>query len=83
MPASSRRKQYVEVLATHYIDGAVCPRTIIFADGRTFDIEQVRGSTRARTSRTGEVVQRYAIVVQGVETYLYCDSGRYFVEMKE
>ena len=83
MPGSSRRKQYVEVLATHYIDGAVRPRTIIFADGRTYDIEDVKGSVRAKTGRAGEIALRYTIVVLGRETYLYCDSGRYFVEVKE
>ncbi len=83
MPVFSRRKQYVEVLATHYIDGAVRPRTIIFADGRTFDIEDVKSSVRAKTGRAGEIALRYTITVQGTETYLYCDSGRYFVEMKE
>lgn len=80
---TSRRKQYVEVLATHYIDGGVRPRTIIFADGKTFEIEDVKGSVRAKTERAGETALRYRIVVRGKETYLYCDSGRYFVEMKE
>ena len=80
---SSRRKQYVEVLATHYIDGGIRPRTIIFADGETFEIEDVKGAVRAKTGRAGEIALRYRIVIRGKETYLYCDSGRYFVEMKE
>ena len=80
---TSRRKQYVEVLATHYIDGTVRPRTIIFADGSTFEIEDVKGAVRAKTARAGEVALRYHVVIHGKETYLYCDSGRYFVEMKE
>jgi len=83
MHTSSRRKQYVEVLATHYIDGGVRPRTIIFADGKTFEIEEVKGSVRAKTGRAGEIVLRYHIVIRGKETYLYCDCGRYFVEMRE
>ena len=73
----------MEVLATHYIDGTVRPRTIIFADGRTYEIDDVKGSVRAEAGRSGEVALRYTIVVRGRETYLYCDSGRYFVEMKE
>ncbi len=83
MLSSSRRKQYVEVLATHYIDGSVRPRTIIFADGQTFEIEDVRGAVRARTGRPGETALRYRVVIRGKETCLYYDSGRYFVEMKE
>lgn len=38
-----RRKQYVEVLATHYIDGTVRPQSIVFAAGDIFDIEEVKG----------------------------------------
>ena len=37
----ARRKQYVEVVATHYIDGSVRPQKIVLATGR---------STRSRTA---------------------------------
>ena len=83
MRTSSRRKQFVEVLATHYIDGGVRPRTIILADGKTFEIEDVRGSARAKAGRQGEIALRYHVVIRGKETYLYSENGRYFVEMKE
>lgn len=79
----SRRKQYVEVLATHYIDGTVRPRTISMADGPTYEIDDVKTVCRAKTKRTGEVATRYTIQIKGKETFLYNDSGRWFVEMKE
>lgn len=79
----SRRKQYVEVLATHYIDGTVRPRTIIMASGPTYEIDDGKTVCRAKTQRTGEVAIRYTIKIQGKETFLYNDDGRWFVEMKE
>ena len=79
----TRRKQYVEVLATHYIDGSVRPRTIIMAEGPTFSIDEVKNVTRAKTVRTGEVALRYTIKIGKRETFLFCDDGRWFVEMKE
>ena len=70
------RKQYVEVLATHYIDGSVRPRTIIMAEGPTFSIDEVKNVTRAKTVRTGEVALRYTIKIGKRETFLFCDDGR-------
>jgi hypothetical protein len=83
MRPCSRRKQYVEVLATHYIDGTVRPRTIILADGPVYEIDEVKSVNRAKTQRTGEIALRYTVKIKNQETYLYDDSGRWFVEMKE
>ena len=35
----ARRKQYVEVVATHYIDGSVRPQKIVLATGPVYEIE--------------------------------------------
>ena len=83
MAGYSKRKQYVEVVATHYIDGATQPRMIIMADGPTFQIDQIKRVTRAKTTRTGEVATRYTVLIGNHETYLYEDNGRWFVEIKE
>ncbi len=77
------RKQYVEVLATHHIDGEVRPRRIVMADGHVYDIDDVKHVCRAATRRTGEVALRYTVRIRGRETYLFEDGGRWFVEMKE
>lgn len=80
---SGRRKQYVEVLATHRIDGTVRPRTIIMADGPCFEIDDVKSVTRTKTRYSGEVVLCYTVRIRGKETRLYNDDDRWFVEMKE
>lgn len=79
----SRRKQYVEVLATHHIDGSTRPRTIIMADGPVFEIDEVKSVGRAKTGCTGETALRYRVKIGKTETYLYRDDDRWFVEMKE
>jgi hypothetical protein len=43
----------------------------------------VKSVNQAKTQRTGEVALRYTIKIKDQETYLYDDSGRWFVEMKE
>ena len=42
MMAEARRKQYVEVVATHYIDGSVRPQKIVLATGPVYEIEDSR-----------------------------------------
>ena len=83
MGAGCKRKQYVEVIATHYIDGTVRPRTIVMASGPVFEIDEVRHVTRAKTMGTGEKALRYTVKIGKHETFLFCDDGRWFVEMKD
>ncbi len=78
----SRRKQYVEVLATHRIDGSVRPQTITFAAGPQYDIEEVKKVGRTKDATTHEIALRYTIVVKGKETFLFEDEGRWFVLMR-
>lgn len=82
MPGQTRRKQYVEVIATHHIDGSVRPQQIIFAAGPIFDIEDVKGVKKVKTLSTFEIANRYTVQVKGIETFLYEDCGKWFVLMK-
>ena len=66
MISTCRRKQYVEVVATHYIDGGVRPQKIVLATGQVYDVEDSREASK----------------IKGRETCLYEASGRWFVEMK-
>ena len=79
---SARRKQYVEVVATHYIDGGVRPQKIVLATGQVYDVEDSRETSRGKAPTTGEVARRYLVKIKGKETCLYEASGRWFVEMK-
>ncbi len=83
MRSCSRRKQYVEVVATHYIDGSVRPRRIIMANGLGYEIDEVKSVCQTVIQSTGEAVQRYTIQIKNRETFLFYSNGRWFVEMKE
>lgn len=76
------RKQYVEVVATHYIDDSVRPQKIVLATGPVFEIEDSREAVRGKTRTTGELARRYVVKIRGKETFLYQDGERWFVEMK-
>lgn len=77
-----RRKQYVEVVATHYIDGSVRPQKIVLATGPVFEIEDSREAVRGKARTTGEMARRYVVKIRGKETFLFRDGERWFVEMK-
>ena len=82
MLTESRRKQYVEVLATHYVDGEVRPRSIHIPLVGEFDIEEVKRVGLTKDHTTHEIAKQYTVVVKGKETHLFEDSGRWFVLMK-
>ena len=82
MQAQTRRKQYVEVIATHHIDGSVRPQQIIFSAGPIYDVEDVKGVKKVKTLSTLEIANRYTVQVKGKETFLYEDCGKWFVEMR-
>ena len=82
MKIYARRKQYVEVVATHYIDGSVRPQKIVLATGPVYEIEDSREAAPGKAHTTGELARRYVVKIKGKETYLYETGGRWFVEMK-
>ena len=82
MISTCRRKQYVEVVATHYIDGAVRPQKIVLATGPVYEIEDSREAAAGKAHFTGELARRYIVKIKGKETCLYETGGRWFVEMK-
>lgn len=83
MRECARRKQFVEVVATHCIDGSVQPQKIVLAAGPVFEIEESREAAKIQDSITGEPARRFVVKIRGKETYLYETAGRWFVEMKE
>ena len=83
MSIIGRRKQYVEVLATHYIDGSTQPRKITLANGACFDISAVMHVRPTQNTGTGEIAIRYTVEINGQKTFLYNTNDRWFVQMKE
>lgn len=82
MGSEGRRKQYVEVVATHRIDGSVRPQTITFAAGKVYRIDEVKSPALTQAGAMGEVARRYPVRVLGHDTYLYEDDGRWWVLMR-
>lgn len=76
------KKVYVDVVAKIGSDGLVTPLTVIWEDGRKYEIDKILQIKRAYASKVGGTGIRYTISVNGKITYLFEDEGKWFVEAK-
>ena len=76
------RKVYVRVIAEIDEQGSICPKSLTWEDGRQFIIDKVTAIQRACAAKTGGTAIRYSINVEGKQTYLYEDDGKWFVESR-
>ncbi len=77
-----RRKVYVDVLLQNDKKGCLKPLKITWEDGSIFEVDSVKNVCRAASTRVGGCGDRYTILVEGMETYLFHEDNRWFVEGK-
>lgn len=75
-----REKEYVTVRATISVDGTVTPEEIIFVDGRCFQIDKVLNHRHVRDLRFGGTHERFTIVINGEERFLWRDEQAFYVQ---
>ena len=85
-------KVYITVKALFLADGSLYPYEITWEDGVRFPIEAIHEIRPAAAQKAGGQGDRYTIVIQGKETYLFFERnpqpalaslGRWFVERKK
>lgn len=76
------RKVYVDVSLEVSKDGTVRPKKIRYEDGTIYQIDQLIDVRRAASTKVGGLGVRYTIVIRGHESYLFDESGKWFVEAK-
>lgn len=84
-------KLYLQVNVDFTENGEMLPRTLIWKD-RVYPIDRIKKVRPAHAERAGGVGDRYTVMVNGRERYLFFehntdavdkDVGRWFVERKE
>lgn len=75
-------KIYVDVVAKIDSRGTVTPLTVIWENGKSFEIDKVHSIKRAYATKVGGTGIRYEISVSGKRTFLFEDEGKWFVEGK-
>ena len=92
-----RRKQYVEVMTVHKLDGSLVPVSILLGDGRRFDVEMTHDPISATLRdeegritiyqirpalRQNKTGQQEQQTRFGDESYLFSCANRWYVLMK-
>ena len=84
MIEESPYKIYVDVNVEFQKDGTLIPRSIIWDDGKVYEIQKVTNVRRAASLVAGATGIRYTIYIDGYESHLYFgDNRRWFVEGKK
>ena len=86
-----RQKIYVPVTVDFDEEGKMRPTDIYWMDGQTYHIDRVLKVRQAAAMRSGGQGDRYTVVINGWESYLYFERstaisgprlGKWFVERK-
>ena len=76
-------KVYVAVIVRFSPEGRLKPLSLEWEDGRVFIIDRITDISRAPAVKAGGTGWRYTIYIEGRQTYLFFDEGRWFVERRE
>ncbi|HAN21591.1 MAG: hypothetical protein A2Y15_05990 [Clostridiales bacterium GWF2_36_10] len=64
----------------HDIDGKQTPLSIIWVDGRTFEVDRIHDICRAASLKASGVGMRYTCSIRNKQIYLYDEEGFWFLE---
>lgn len=78
---SKREKRYVAVEVRFEEDGRLRPLSIHFDPEQVYQIDAIKDVSR-RAAEVGGVGDRYLCVIDGQESKLWFEKGRWFVEAK-
>ena len=76
------RKVFVEVYAHFGADGKITPNSIVWEDGRIYEIDKILDVCRAASIKVGGTGFRYLCKIKGKITYLFYEEPKWFVEAK-
>lgn len=70
----------VAVILKQDIDGGKTPLSIIWNDGRSFEIDRILDVRRAASLKAGGVGERYTCRIRNKQIYLFDEEGCWFLE---
>ena len=91
MQSTNPLKVYVSVNVFFSETGQMFPRSLVWEDGREYEIDRVKNIRPAPAEKAGGQGDRYTIIVNGHESYIFFehnpeyghrDVGRWFVERR-
>lgn len=77
------RRVYVKVIVEYDENGKIRPLSVEWEDGHVFGVDRLLDVRRAAATKAGGHGMRYTVRINGHETYIFQDDGRWFVESKD
>jgi hypothetical protein len=79
------RKVYVSVTADFSPDGKITPRSFVWEDGHSYEIDRVLDIKKAASLKVGGIGDRYSIRVLGKDTFMWLENGanKWFMEGRD
>jgi hypothetical protein len=74
-------KTFVKVTAEHDESGQIRPLRLTWTDGRKYEIDKVTDVRQAPSLKGGGLGTRYTCRIRGKAVYLFCDEGKWFIEV--
>lgn len=79
--AMEYKKEYVTVKLRVNPDGTIRPLSFVWVDGNQYKIDRLIHRTPAASTKVGGRGMRYTVSVEGKETYLFEEDGKWFMEV--
>lgn len=76
------RKVYVRVISETDESGKISPISVIWEDGRSYSVDKIVDVRRACAIKVGGTAMRYTVNIEGKQTYVFFEDGKWFVESK-
>ena len=76
-------KVFVEVTAIFDTEGGIHPVSFIWEDGERYEIVKVVDIRRKASTRAGGFGDRYTVIINNRERYIFMDENRWYIERKE
>lgn len=73
-------KIFIEVIVHYTKDGSKIPLSIIWDDGRKFDIDKISDTRQAVSLKVGGKGIRYLCHIRNKKVYLFLDNDKWFIE---
>ena len=78
---TNSNKKFISVIAQFFEDGTVKPLTIIWEDGRKFDIDKILDIRKSASLKAGGIGIRYTCRIRHKQIYLFKDDDIWFMEI--
>ena len=73
---------YIDVTARFSPEGRITPLSIIWEDGRKYEVDKILDIRRAASLKAGGTGLRFNVKIGRQETFIYLDDGRWWAERK-